>query len=676
LVGRNIGLIAFPALIAGLGGVAHSAAAAQSQILDLAAGVAQTPAAFARAASVVIALGGSFEEAGKTVGKFEQNIQSALASTTAAAQGVEAAKEALDNAGDAADEAARAFKPLREEQRKLLSELSAGKLVGADYTAAQQKLGEQLDETQRRFNKASDAADKAQKALDRARAATTPLEDAFRKVGVTISDSFLKLPVDEQLKRIAPGFANLGKDVDKTKIAVQLFGEEMGRKFVDALSGGTAGLEAFFKEGERIRPALLAQAQTADLFERTLGKLEQALASVKDAFGLAVAPAFIKFFNDLIDLVVANRAGIAEFGRALGSVAGPLLQGFLVIVKGVIGAFTLLNPLFNLVASAINKIFGSNLTGAQAFAAILLGIVGAFAGWVPIIIVAAVAISKLIDELSKINFGPILDTATNLFRQMVTGFGVIGQAILNAFNGSLQAVVDAWNGTIEFFAGIWNGIVSGATGLWQFLTDAFSAGTKFIVDAFNGAITAVKDTFNGFLNFIQSWVQAGIGYVDGLIKKLRDLIGAITGVNAAQNGADASQQTGFAEGGSVRGPGTGTSDSILARLSNGEFVVKAAAVRTYGTRFLHAINNMRIPSPAFALGGLVDRLSPVRSVPRFAEGGSVTASPRSAFTLQVGGDSFEGLSAPQDTANKMIKFATVRSIRKSGARPNWYGSGR
>jgi hypothetical protein len=124
----------------------------------------------------------------------------------------------------------------------------------------------------------------------------------------------------------------------------------------------------------------------------------------------------------------------------------------------------------------------------------LLGIVGAFAGWVPIIIVAAVAISKLIDELSKINFGPILDTATNLFRQMVTGFGVIGQAILNAFNGSLQAVVDAWNGTIEFFAGIWNGIVSGATGLWHVPHRCVSMASKFIVDGFNGAITAVKDT--------------------------------------------------------------------------------------------------------------------------------------------------------------------------------------
>ncbi|KAI5914626.1 tape measure protein [Thauera sp. 2A1] len=64
-----------------------------------------------------------------------------------------------------------------------------------------------------------------------------------------------------------------------------------------------------------------------------------------------------------------------------------------------------------------------------------------------------------------------------------------------------------------------------------------------------------------------------------------------------------SKQNGFATGGHVRGPGSGTSDSILARLSNGEFVVRAAAVRHYGASFLAALNSMAVPR--FASGGLV-----------------------------------------------------------------------
>ncbi|HEX7111720.1 MAG TPA: phage tail length tape measure family protein [Mizugakiibacter sp.] len=64
-----------------------------------------------------------------------------------------------------------------------------------------------------------------------------------------------------------------------------------------------------------------------------------------------------------------------------------------------------------------------------------------------------------------------------------------------------------------------------------------------------------------------------------------------------------SQQTAFATGGLVSGPGTGTSDSIPARLSNGEFVQRTAAVRYYGVDFMDAVNNLQFPR--YADGGLV-----------------------------------------------------------------------
>ena len=70
---------------------------------------------------------------------------------------------------------------------------------------------------------------------------------------------------------------------------------------------------------------------------------------------------------------------------------------------------------------------------------------------------------------------------------------------------------------------------------------------------------------------------------------------------------------GMAGGGLVLGPGTGTSDSIPARLSTGEFVVRSAAVRAVGLETLAAINRgLTIPS----IRGT--------SIPRFAEGGLVT----------------------------------------------------
>ena len=57
-----------------------------------------------------------------------------------------------------------------------------------------------------------------------------------------------------------------------------------------------------------------------------------------------------------------------------------------------------------------------------------------------------------------------------------------------------------------------------------------------------------------------------------------------------------------ATGGYISGPGTGTSDSIPAMLSNGEYVVKASAVRKIGVPALNAINAGR----GFADGGIVE----------------------------------------------------------------------
>lgn len=47
----------------------------------------------------------------------------------------------------------------------------------------------------------------------------------------------------------------------------------------------------------------------------------------------------------------------------------------------------------------------------------------------------------------------------------------------------------------------------------------------------------------------------------------------------------------FAEGGKVEGPGTSTSDSIPARLSNGEFVIKASSAKLIGYDVLDDMND-------------------------------------------------------------------------------------
>jgi tape measure domain-containing protein len=90
------------------------------------------------------------------------------------------------------------------------------------------------------------------------------------------------------------------------------------------------------------------------------------------------------------------------------------------------------------------------------------------------------------------------------------------------------------------------------------------------------------------------------------------------------------EPTGYATGGYISGPGTGTSDSIPALLSNGEYVIRAAAVRKLGKRHLDMLNH-GIPIPRFADGGMVGTVS------------SLDTSPRNLGSLDInlGGDVFQ-----------------------------------
>jgi TP901 family phage tail tape measure protein len=86
-------------------------------------------------------------------------------------------------------------------------------------------------------------------------------------------------------------------------------------------------------------------------------------------------------------------------------------------------------------------------------------------------------------------------------------------------------------------------------------------------------------------------------------------------IKAAQANLD--KVLNLSSGGFVSGPGSSTSDSIPAMLSNGEFVVRASAVRTYGVDFLNALNQQKVgsfgssaTSAAVSSGSTVAYLSP------------------------------------------------------------------
>ena len=127
------------------------------------------------------------------------------------------------------------------------------------------------------------------------------------------------------------------------------------------------------------------------------------------------------------------------------------------------------------------------------------------------------------------------------------------------------------------------------------------AGTGFAVNSFIKGDT--KEKLLSMLYIEEQLIYVVVSQISGYCVSI---LSAIESLGTTSNRVTA------ATGGYISGEGTSTSDSIPTMLSNGEFVVKASAVRKYGTGFLNAVNNgnftkLHMPVARFADGGSVMR---------------------------------------------------------------------
>lgn len=120
----------------------------------------------------------------------------------------------------------------------------------------------------------------------------------------------------------------------------------------------------------------------------------------------------------------------------------------------------------------------------------------------------------------------------------------------------------------------------------------------------------------------------------------------------------------FATGGILRGPGTPTSDSIWARLSNGEGILNARAVSYYGPDLVHALNRLNVPR--FATGGVMAQRA-IPSIPALSPAFQAAAAPGPAslgtVNLTVDGKTYS-LLAPADPFRELHRQSLKKGHRR------------
>lgn len=131
--------------------------------------------------------------------------------------------------------------------------------------------------------------------------------------------------------------------------------------------------------------------------------------------------------------------------------------------------------------------------------------------------------------------------------------------------------------------------------------------------------------------------------------------------NAAKLNSNEKVKAGYATGGLVSGPGTGTSDSIFARLSNGEYVMQASAVSMFGTGLLDQMNAGLVP--AFATGGGIGESGPQLEVTGPSR---IFNANQTASMLNGGGGNGELIAEVRQlrTENRQAQFQIVKLTQK------------
>jgi TP901 family phage tail tape measure protein len=240
------------------------------------------------------------------------------------------------------------------------------------------------------------------------------------------------------------------------------------------------------------------------------------------------------------------------------------------------------------------------------------------------------------------------DSMTTLVAALEGVKNQIGQAFIPVLT---QLVETSTKWLVENRALIISWVKDGWAYVIQVVNDLFALFAGNDKAVVNTWLITVRD---GLIE-VKDVAVAVLGVLQALIAPFAVIRDAAANVTAMLGGVSAEDRRAagvqYARGGIVNGPGTGTSDSITARLSRGEGVVTARAVGHYGEGLVHAINSLRLPK--FAEGGIV--------------GATATATGR-PVNVHFGGETFS-MSGLDGEVARMMRAGRLQLA----SRPRWAG---
>jgi TP901 family phage tail tape measure protein len=400
-----------------------------------------------------------------------------------------------------------------------------------------------------------------------------------------------------ELAGVVDSIKNTKSPMEALALATDVFGAEGAQRLTTAIRNGSFALDDLSGALEGAEGSL----DSADKDTRTFAESWQ---MIKNTLLDAVYPAASKVFG----LIADGSKWVADFvqrNSALMSILKPLgvvLAG----MGGAIAAVAAATKAWAAVQAVLNIALSANLIGliVIAIAGLVAGIIYAYKHFE--------------------GFRNVVDaTWKGIVAAFKWGWGLI-KGIWDAFTGAISWVIDYvknnWKKLIPMILGPigvvvsqvmihWDTIKEGAKKVWEFVKEQFNKLINFLKGLPGQIASIAANLWDGLKSAFKSVLNSIIDLWNSFAGKFKfDIPSWVPGLGGKQFGLPTIPN--LQQGGYIRGPGTGTSDSIVAantagipvaRVSNGEGIVKASVLKTrWGRALFELLNRL----PAFKGGGV------------------------------------------------------------------------
>lgn len=400
--------------------------------------------------------------------------------------------------------------------------------------------------------------------------------DAFKKVSKASKSIKVKLDIFSA-KDADKTAKKAGKGVDKVKTTMAQKVANIGTSIQSIASTIGTTLSTVMKQVGTI-----------------LGSVVTAVMEPIKALFKGLGEAIAGFFTALASPQVAM--GALMFAAVAASIAAAIF-----LIGSAIGAvMPVIQELFNTVIMPVSAFIASTVIMIiQSLTACIIALtynalipLGTFMlnSFVTVVNTVTDAIIRLTNEAII----PLINTLSGAFQDVLnTISGFINDTFFRAFDKIKNAIIEVTNQAliplIDNLAGSFTNVLNTVSGIINTTLKTALDGIAKVVDKVGDGFTKMGGAIESALNGASAVLGAFADLLSGVASAIVAIV-ALATHQSVSYGVGFASVTAAATGGRVIGKGTETSDSNLYALSNGEYVIRAAAAKKIGYDNLDQLN--------------------------------------------------------------------------------------